>query len=443
MSGVMIADEMGLGKTVQALAVLAATNVTPAVIVCPASLKLNWQREALKWLPGRSVSVMAGTRPDPVAHPADIMILNYDILDAWADVLPIPAALVLDEAHYVKNGQALRTKAAIKLSDRMADNAVRLLLTGTPFVNSPGEAVTQLRVLHRLDEFGGARDFKDRYGQGRHLPELNRRLRATCFVRRRKAEVLKELPPKRWSTMPVEGERDVMHEYRVAEANIVSFLAERARQAAEQAGATTEEARQAALEQAMKAQAAEHLVAITALKRLAARAKLNAARQWIADFTAGGSKLVIFAHHREIVNLLAEEFAGGCKIGGDSTADDRQTAVDRFQNDDDQRVIVCSLKAAGVGLTLTAASDVLFIEQGWTPADMDQASDRCHRIGQTDSVTAWNMICAGTVDEDIADLIAAKRVIVDAATDGVTIDGDSGGSVLSALLVRLANRTAN
>ena len=439
--GVMIGDQMGLGKTVQALATLAVFDARPAVVVCPASLKLNWQREAQTWLPGWSTHVITGTRAGQHRNPpADLTILNYDILDTWADVLPKPAAAILDESHYVKNGTTIRTRAAIRLSDRMDANAVRLCLTGTPIVNAPGEIVTQLRFLHRIDDFGGVAEFKRRYQSGRNLPELNRRLRASCLVRRRKDDVLTDLPPKRWSQILVDGDSAEMREYRKAEKDIVSFLADRARKVAMESGATTEAAQQAAWEAILRAEAAEHLVAISALKRLAARAKIGAVRQWVQDFTDTGSKLVVFAHHRELVDLIATEFTNDCSITGTTTLDNRQQAVDRFQNDPDTQVIACSLKAAGVGLTLTAASDVLFIEQGWTPADMDQAADRCHRIGQTDSVTAWTMITSDTIDEDIANLIAAKRVIVDAVTDGTSDDEDESKSILGDLLVKLTER---
>lgn len=441
MSGVLIADEMGLGKTVQALAVLAATDAYPAVVVCPASLRLNWERETRKWLPGRTVEVLSGTKAVPRREWPDVVVLNYDVLHAWSDTLPVPRALVLDESHCVKNADARRTKAAIRLADRMPDNALRLCLSGTPVMNKPGELLTQLRILGRLEEFGGAQAFKDRYVHGpRNLTELNRRLRATCFVRRRKEDVLTELPPKRWSDLYVEGDPQVMARYRRAEQDVVSFLADRAREAALASGATEEQAQRAAWERALRAQSAEHLAAVGALKKLAAEAKMPAVRQWIADFTESGGKLVAFGHHRDIVGALDEQFAHGCRVQGGMDAEARQAAVDRFQTDPDQKVIACSLNAAGVGLTLTAASDVLFVEQGWTPAAMDQAADRCHRIGQVDSVTAWNVLAAGTIDEDVAALIARKREIVDAATDGRTPDGDDVQSVLGDLLVRLAER---
>lgn len=438
MSGVLIADEPGLGKTVQALAVLKATEGRPAVIVCPSSLRTNWEREARRWLPGWTVDILYGTRP--ARSTADIQIVGYDVLHAWTDTLA-PRALVLDELHLAKNGQARRTQAAVRIADACrARGGFVVGLTGTPVLNNVTELVAQLRILGRLDEFGGAAAFRREFSNDRTLPALNRRLRATCYVRRRKADVLTELPAKRWATVVVDGDPGVMREYRHAEADIVAFLANRARELAAASGATDDQARAAAWRAALKAEAAQHLVAVTALKRLAARAKLPAARGWISDFTGTGKKLVAFAWHREAVDMIATEFAEGCAVIGGMTDHDKQAAVDRFQNDDDQKVIACSIKAAGVGLTLTAAADVLFLEQGWTPADMDQASDRCHRIGQHDSVTAWNMVCADTIDEAIANLIAQKRTLVDAATDGDGSDGPIVSSVLGDLLVGLAER---
>ena len=138
--------------------------------------------------------------------------------------------------------------------------------------------------------------------------------------------------------------------------------------------------------------------------------------------------------------MVADKFSDGVKIQGGVTVEKRQEFVDKFQNADEQKVIACQIKAAGVGLTLTASSDVLFIEQGWTPADMEQAVDRCHRIGQTDSVTGWLMLTANTIDEDIAALIDAKRKIVNRATDGSDDDEQEDTSLLGDLLVSLAER---
>jgi hypothetical protein len=440
-SGVLIGDEMGLGKTSQGLAILKAANAFPAVVVCPASLKLNWQREARQWIPGVEVKVLQGTKgnlPD-----ADIYVINYDILADWVERFTSIKGLVLDESHYIKNGATKRAKASIALSDKVAVGGVRVCLSGTPIVNQPLELMTQLRVINRLEEFGGATKFRGAYGRAtkKSLATLNRKLRSSCYVRRRKADVLTELPPKRWSEIIVEGDPKVMVEYRKAEANIVKYLSELAMKLALESGADTEEARNEAWRKALKARAAEQLVSISTLKQLAAKAKMNAAKQWVGDFIATDKKLVVFGWHREVVDMIATEFSDGVKIQGGISSEARQNAVDLFQNSYKQKVISCNILAAGVGLTLTAASDVLFLEQGWTPSHMEQGADRCHRIGQKDSVTAWLMLTEGTIDEDIAALIHAKRSVVDQATDGT--DGDDEeerSSIAGDLLVALAER---
>lgn len=440
MTGVLIADEQGLGKTVQALAILEASNAYPAIVVAPTSVRLNWQREIRNWLPHRTIDIAYGTKGDP--KQADITIVGWDTLHAWEPRLS-PFAVVFDEAHLAKNGQARRTQSAVALADRARDNGGYVIaLTGTPVLNRVGELVSQLRIIGRLNEFGGARGFKMNYKAPESRPLLNRQLRARCFVRRRKDDVLKELPPKRYAQLLIEGDPAIMRKYRKAEEDIVRYLAQIVQDAAIASGLDTESARKAAGEKALRAQSAQHLVAVTTLKQIAVEAKRHAIDQWLADFTATGKKVVVFGWHRNIVQWVAEAYGDGCRIQGGMPDDEKQACIDKFQNDDTQQVISCSIKAAGVGITLTAASDVLFIEQGWNPADQDQASDRCHRIGQTDSVTVYTALCNETVDEDIYELIQSKRQIVNAITDGTAPDSDQDDSILGELLVRLANRAS-
>jgi len=432
-----IADEMGLGKTVQALAVIHKLNTYPAIIVCPASLKINWQREAQKWLPKNIlVEVLRGRKGD--VPKADVIIVNYDILEYWAPLLTHGKAVIFDESHYCKNPKAKRTKAAIALADKIEEPI--FCLTGTPVLNNPSELTAQLRILGRLKEFGGASKFRDAYSGAKHLPELNRRLRQSMYVRRRKIDVLKELPPKRWSDVIVEPAFEHMKKYREAESDLISYLAERAEDNAKKAGATTYEAREAALIATMKAQSAEQLVAVNTLKRLASEAKYSSAIEWIDNFLTSDNKLIVFTWHKELANRITKHYQA-VKLTGDSSMEERSNAVDTFQTDPDCKVFVSTLKAGGVGITLTAASDVLFLEQGWTPADMDQAADRAHRIGQKDSVTAWTLIAEGTIDEDIKELIAYKRELVDASTDGKVLEDKQ--NVLTDLLIRLARRGTN
>lgn len=446
----MIADEMGLGKTVQALAWLEGIEEGgyPAVVVCPASLKLNWQREAERWLPHRTTAVINGMNAD-IPDERDIYIVNYDLFGRGVlkkrndegkivSVYPMVEefkfmkmkSIVLDESHYVKNPDAHRTKACKELCSGVPN---RLCLSGTPVLNRPFELVSQLQMLGLLYEvFGSRREFIDRYCEAeetrfgvvyngaKNLDELNRRMRSAFFVRRKKSEVLTELPAKVRSYVPMQLTNE--REYRRAERDLIKWIVE------------TD-----GLEAARRAKAAEHLVRIEKLKQLAVAGKLSGAVAWIKDFLDTGEKLVVFATHRETITALEEALAGynPVTIAGSTTQTARQSAVDSFQTDDETRLLIGNLKAAGVGLTLTRASNVAFLELGWTPAEHDQAEDRVHRITQRDSVTAWYLLADRTIDMDITDLLDEKRKVVTAATDG----GEVGeGSIVNDLIGRLVGR---
>ena len=203
-----IADEQGLGKTVQALATLEHDEAFPAAVVCPASMKLTWERETHIWLPNRTVSVLDGRTADTWsgdAAEADIVVLNYDILEAHSTRLAARGlrALILDESHYVKNPRARRTKAALELAERLPTDALRLGLTGTPILNRPEELVAQLRVLGRLQDFGSGARLTRRFRAAGSDDRLHWNLRAHCYVRRTKKQVLPQLPAKRQDTVPV------------------------------------------------------------------------------------------------------------------------------------------------------------------------------------------------------------------------------------------------
>ena len=217
-----LADEQGLGKTVQALAALEADGAYPAIVVCPASLKLNWQREAQHWLPHRSVTVVSGT--GTVASVADLTIVNYDIVHAHRARLSLrkPKALVLDESHYVKNPRAKRTQAVRRLAESMPPGTLKLALTGTPVMNHAEELIAQLRIIGRLDEFGSGARFTRRFQGAGAEERIHWHLRRSCFVRRSKAEVLPQLPSKRQVAVPValDNERD----YRLAEEDVIAWL---------------------------------------------------------------------------------------------------------------------------------------------------------------------------------------------------------------------------
>jgi len=398
-----LADEQGLGKTVQALAALEADGAYPAIVVCPASLKLNWQREAQHWLPHRSVTVVSGT--GTVASVADLTIVNYDIVHAHRARLSLrkPKALVLDESHYVKNPRAKRTQAVRRLAQSMPPGTLKLALTGTPVMNHAEELIAQLRIIGRLDEFGSGARFTRRFQGAGAEERIHWHLRRSCFVRRSKAEVLPQLPSKRQVAVPValDNERD----YRLAEEDVIAWLREQPLDLRE-----LDRKVAAALR-------AERLAQLNALRRLASRGKGNAAMAWIEDFLASDEPLVVFAGHRETQERLVERFPDSLHLLGRDSMTAREAAVQRFQAGESQ-LLLCATRVAGQGITLTRASNVAFLDLEWTPAVHDQAEDRCHRIGQHDAVTAWYLLAAQTIDETMLELIERKRKVVDAVTDG-------------------------
>jgi SWI/SNF-related matrix-associated actin-dependent regulator 1 of chromatin subfamily A len=412
-----IADEQGLGKTVQALLTLEADNAYPAIVLCPASLKLNWQREVHRWLPNRSVQLLQGRGEQLVD--AEIIVVNYEILEPHVERLVgvKSAALVLDESHYCKSPRAKRTQAAQSLSDTLPKNALKLALTGTPLVNRPKELVPQLRIIGRLSDFGSGAGFERSFDRPEERERLHWHLRRSCYLRRLKKDVLPQLPAKQRAVVPVTLANQ--KEYVRAEAAFVEWLKDKFTNPDELNHQLTMLTR------------AEALIKINALRQLAGIGKVPMATAWIEDFLASGEKLVVFAQHRAVQSAIVKAFPEAVHLLGSDSGPERDEAVQRFQNDPDVRLCVCSLKVAAHGFTLTAAANVAFVELGWTPAEHDQAEDRCHRIGQQDSVTAWYVLAAGTIDERIGALIEHKRRIVESVTDGRT---DADTATLTAIL---------
>jgi len=405
-----IADEQGLGKTVEALATLEADGAFPAIVVCPASLKLNWERETRRWLAHRSVAVLEGR--SAVALQADITILNYENVAAHRAALTRigPRALVVDESHYVKNPQAKRTRAVRRLAESVVPDGLRLALSGTPVLNRADELVSQLRVIGRLEEFGSGAQFARRFRGELSEERLHWHLRRSCFVRRLKSEVLPQLPAKRQVVVPVALANE--REYRLAEDDVIAWLRTQPLDLSEL------NARIAATLRA------ERLAQLGTLQRLAARGKLAAAIMWIADFLESGEPLVVFARHIEVQEAVLARFPDAVHLLGRDSLDARDEAVRAFQAGDGPQLLVGATRVAAQGITLTRASNVAFLELEWTPAIHDQAEDRCHRIGQHDAVTAWYLLAAETIDETMAALIERKRATVAAVTDGRRVDDD-------------------
>lgn len=436
----LIADEMGLGKTVQALAWLQKhPEKRPAIIVCPSSLKLNWRREAQKWMDSPDIQILSGTKANqPII--GDVLIINYHILKDWKERLSkIKAQVIIgDEIHYIKNNKAKRTKAF----KTIAKNIPHVIgLTGTPIVNRPSEALNAIQLIdknvvpnrwHFLQRYCDAthNGFGWDFSGASNTKELHEKLTSTIMIRRKKKEVLKDLPDKVRSFVPMELSNE--REYAKAEQDFIDYIQGKVEKDMEMeireklgdelfgnVEINKQELEKLKQEKARKASAAPALVQIEELKQLAVKGKLDQAISWIEDFLDNDEKLVVFCTHKFTVNALMEKFGErAVKIDGSVSSGDRDRAVSRFQNDSNIRLFVGNIQAAGVGLTLTAASTVAFLELPWTPGDVTQAEDRVHRIGQEESVNVYYLLAEGTIEERTARLIDKKRKVLDAVLDG-------------------------
>ena len=437
--GTLIADEMGLGKTIEAIGVANATGARSVLVLCPASLALNWQRELRDWLivGGPLVSV-ASTRDFPGSH---VVVCAYSRVVKHQHAIRRRTwdLVILDESHYCKNPRAQRTVAILGKSGRKATDRVepikagrRLALTGTPILNRPVELFP---VLRWLDEstwgnwMGYVRRFCSGY-KGEHgwntegasnLDVLQDRLRASVMVRRKKADVLKELPPKTRQVVLVEAKAD-------ARAAIKSenqawdrhqSRAEELRLEVELAKASTPDEYRAAVAR-MREAVRLSIQEISKERHRVAVAKAPMVADWVRDALDGGrAKVCVFAHHKDVVTYLVDALGkyGPLALTGDTPVGDRQGIVDAFQTDKRHRVFVGSITAAGVGLTLTAADHAVFAELDWTPANISQAEDRIHRIGQQDAVLIQHIVFDGSLDAKMADLVVKKQKIADESLD--------------------------
>lgn len=426
--GVLLADEMGLGKTIQAIGVINADDsIKKVLVVCPASLKINWKRELNKWLV-RPLTVGIAGKSFPSF--CDVVIINYDILgkyEAWLN--EVYDLVILDEAHLIKNPRAKRTVAALAIKAKR-----RAHLTGTPICNRPAELYTIIKDLH--PKWADQKSFGRRYAKNtseQRMKELNRILRETCMVRRLKADVLTELPPKVRSIVEIDTADDPSLRDQVSKERAAYEEYLRAKEEAELAVemakiSESEEEYKEAVSQLKAVSVA--FESISAVRHETALAKVPAALNIVREQIMGDEpkKLVIFAHHKDVVDAIMagarESGWNPVKVTGEDSMDARQKAVDRFQVDPSCYVFVGNIKAAGVGLTLTASSDVVFFELDWVPGNVTQAEDRCHRIGQKDTVFVKHIVLSDSLDANMAKTLVEKQAIIDSALDSKDFESE-------------------
>jgi hypothetical protein len=454
----LLADEPGLGKTASALLAAEAANAYPLLVVVPSVVKTNWAREAARWTPHRPATVVQGDG-EAVDGFADIVILNYEVLDrhrGWLGDFGF-RGIVVDEAHFIKNKTSQRSQHVLALSDRIRSRTARPLLmalTGTPLINDIDDFRAIWQFLGWIDEakpLGELADALEDTGltpadQG-FYPAARQCVIDLGVVRRRKVDVAADIPARRIADLPVELDGQVGRSIRAAERNLAARMVARYEKALANRSVSVEgiddtlvrRVARAELKDATKAQSGENV--FTMMRRIG-QAKAALAADYAAQLARSTGKVVFFAKHIDVMDAAEEIFAKQgirfSSIRGDQTPTVRQANVDAFVNDPGVAVAVCSLTAAGVGLNLQVASNIVLSELSWTDAEQTQAIDRSHRIGQSEPVTAWRIIAAQTIDTRIAELLDSKAGLAARALDGSDEEVSSSSDVqldaLAALL---------
>ncbi|MEL4318817.1 DEAD/DEAH box helicase [Leifsonia sp. YIM 134122] len=440
----LLADEPGLGKTAQSVLAASVADAYPLLAVVPNVVKMNWAREVERWTPHRRATVIHGDGQTLDAF-ADVVVVNYDVLDrhmAWLTTLGFKG-MVVDEAHFIKNLQSQRSKNVLALAQHIRQKApggeaLLLALTGTPLIND-------------VDDFRAIWQFLGWIDGDKPAPKLMQKLEETGLtpadfgfyadaraavidmgiVRRRKVDVAADLPAKRIADLPVELDDDLGRSIRQAERELGYRLRDRfdallrTRELSrgqlddDQYDSFVRAVATAELEESKSAKNGENVFTMV---RKIGQAKAALAADYAAQLARSVGKVVFFAKHIDVMDtaedILAKADLKTVSLRGDQTALARQAAIDAFNNDPEVAVAVCSLTAAGVGVNLQAASNVVLAELSWTAAEQTQAIDRVHRIGQDEPVTAWRIIAAHTIDSKIAELIDAKQGLAARALDG-------------------------
>lgn len=428
----IMGDEPGLGKTAQAIGTMTASGAWPALVICPSSLKVNWQREFMKFGGVQAIILSDDNRTtwqqfwklknqkgEPLAK---VFITNYESLKKYFvkqirntsrftlksvvfdERIELFRSVIIDESHKCKSSKTQQSKFVQGIA---AGKEFVLELTGTPVVNNNTDLVQQLRIMERLEDFGGYTKFVDRYCAGEtqssHLKELNYYLNKFCFFRRQKKDVLKWLPEKTRSYLVVDIEN--RKEYDEAKRDVIKYL---------------KEFKQADDEKLQRAIRGAVMVQMGVLKQISSKGKIKAAIDIIHNIIDGGEKLIVFCFLKQVVADLKSEFPRAVTVTGDDDDRAKQHSVDSFQNDPKTNLIILNYRSGGTGLTLTAASNVLFIEFPWTYSDCCQAEDRAHRNGQKNAVTCTYLLGKDTIDEYMYELIQTKKDIANGVTG--TID---------------------
>jgi hypothetical protein len=454
----LLADEPGLGKSAQALLAAEAANAYPLLVVVPSVVKTNWAREAGLWVPHRAATVIHGDG-ETIDGFADIVVVNYDVLDrhvGWFGDFGF-RGMVVDEAHFIKNRTSQRSQHVLELSERIRSRTsgpLLMALTGTPLINDIEDFRAIWQFLGWIDETKPLADLLDALEETGltpadtgFYPAARRCVIDLGIVRRRKVDVAADIPARRTADLPVELDEKAGRSIRAAERELARRLVARYESAlaSRSSGAVVEDIDHGLVRRVARAELKATATAtgenVFGMMRRIGQAKAALAADYAAQLARSAGKVVFFAKHVDVMDAAEETFAKQgirfSSIRGDQTPAARQRNIDAFVSDPDVAIAVCSLTAAGVGLNLQVASNIVLAELSWTDAEQTQAIDRSHRIGQTEPVTAWRIIAAQTIDGRIAELIDRKAGLAARALDGSDEELWSSADVQHEALVAL------
>ena len=454
----LLADEPGLGKTAQALLAAQAANAYPLLAVVPNVVKANWAHETELWTPRRKATVIHGDG-DSIDGFADIVVVNYEVLDrhvGWLGDLGF-RGMVVDEAHFIKNKSSQRSQHVLELSERIRARMGRPLLmalTGTPLINDIEDFRAIWQFLGWIDEKKPRAELMLALEENGLTP-ADRGFYAAArtavidmgIVRRRKVDVAADIPARRVADLPVELDDEAGRSIREAERELARRLVRRydSALATRTSGVVVEGidhelVRRVASWEREDSDTSSGENVFNMMRRIG-QAKAGLAADYTAQLARSVGKVVFFAKHIDVMDTAEATFEKRglrySSIRGDQTPSARKKNIEAFVNDPDVAVIVCSLSAAGVGINLQVASNMVLAELSWTDAEQTQAIDRIHRIGQDEPVTAWRVIAAQTIDTRIAELIDSKAGLAARALDGSDEEVSSSADVQLEALVTL------
>ncbi|HSH25604.1 MAG TPA: DEAD/DEAH box helicase, partial [Massilibacterium sp.] len=443
----LIGDEMRLGKSIQTLAWLQLRqNIRPVVLVVPAAVKYDWRNKALEWMDSPNVQVLEGQTPYPIT--GELVIINYHILQYWVKELIEfgPEVLVVDEIQRIKNKQAKRTKACLKLGKKTKHV---IGLSGTFIKNRPEEGFNAIQLIDR-SIFPNKWHYLHRYCDAKHngfgwdfsgasnTKELHDILSNSIMLRRRLKDVKDNLPEKTKTFVPMEIDND--KEYAKAENDFINWIKGKVEkdmhtELREKLGdelfknikINKEQLERMKMDKAVKAESAQALVQLQALEQLAAQGKIKSVVSWISDFLESGEKLVVMAVNKFVVRQLMEAFPKiAVKIDGDLSADQKTETEQIFQTNPKIRLMIGNIQAASEGMDFSASNTVAVVQLPWSPGDLEQALKRIENINK-DGVPLFHyyLLAKDTIEERKANILDKKQKVLDSVLDGKDTEDES------------------